>query len=124
MSNSRAIEMKNTSVPETTALKDFFALIKIGIVNSNLITTFTGMWLALVFTKQHFLQSLDIVILTLLGSALIIAGSCSINNFIDRDIDPIMSRTKSRPTVTGKISGFKVLIIGFTFIIIGTILLF
>lgn len=116
--------MNNTSVPETTALKDFLSLIKIGIVNSNLITTFTGLWLALVFTHQHFLQSLDIIVLALLGSALIIAGSCSINNFIDRDIDPIMSRTKSRPTVTGKISGAKVLTIGFSFIILGTILLF
>ncbi|MGE8206766.1 heme o synthase [Heyndrickxia sp. NPDC080065] len=124
MSNSRAIDMENTSIPETTALKDFLSLIKIGIVNSNLITTFTGMWLALVFTQQHFLQSLDIVILGLLGSALIIAGSCSINNFIDRDIDPIMSRTKSRPTVTGKMSGAKVLTIGFSFITLGTILLF
>ncbi|MGE6258615.1 heme o synthase [Heyndrickxia sporothermodurans] len=124
MSNSRVIDMNNTSVPETTALKDFLSLIKIGIVNSNLITTFTGLWLALVFTHQHFLQSLDIIVLALLGSALIIAGSCSINNFIDRDIDPIMSRTKSRPTVTGKISGAKVLTIGFSFIILGTILLF
>ncbi|MBL5804549.1 heme o synthase [Heyndrickxia sporothermodurans] len=115
MSNSRVIEIEKANIPETTAIKDFLSLIKIGIVNSNLITTFTGLWLALVFTNQHFLESIHIVILTLLGSALIIAGSCSINNFIDRDIDPIMSRTKSRPTVTGKMSGAKVL---------GTILLF
>ena len=116
MSNSRVIEIDSSGVAETTALKDFLSLIKIGIVNSNLITTFTGMWLALVVTNQHFLQSLDTVILTLLGSALIIAGSCSINNYIDRDIDPIMSRTKSRPTVTGKMSGAKVLTIGFFFL--------
>ncbi|KYD04386.1 heme o synthase [Heyndrickxia sporothermodurans] len=124
MSNSRVIEIEKANIPETTAIKDFLSLIKIGIVNSNLITTFTGLWLALVFTNQHFLESIHIVILTLLGSALIIAGSCSINNFIDRDIDPIMSRTKSRPTVTGKMSGAKVLTIGFSFIILGTILLF
>ena len=124
MSNSRVIEIDSSGVAETTALKDFLSLIKIGIVNSNLITTFTGMWLALVVTNQHFLQSLDTVILTLLGSALIIAGSCSINNYIDRDIDPNMSRTKSRPTVTGKMSGAKVLTIGFSFITVGTILLF
>lgn len=124
MSNSRVIEIEKANIPETTAIKDFLSLIKIWIVNSNLITTFTGLWLALVFTNQHFLESIHIVILTLLGSALIIAGSCSINNFIDRDIDPIMSRTKSRPTVTGKMSGAKVLTIGFSFITLGTILLF
>lgn len=112
-----------TSSPPSTAWKDFMALIKIGIVNSNLITTFTGIWLALMFTGTHFLQSLDIVIFTMLGSSLIIAGSCAINNYIDRDIDPIMERTKERPTVTGKISGPRVLITGSSFIIFGMILL-
>ena len=41
---------------ETTVWKDFLALIKIGIVNSNLITTFTGIWLAIHFTDQSFLN--------------------------------------------------------------------
>ncbi|OZI12351.1 hypothetical protein CEW92_07720 [Bacillaceae bacterium SAS-127] len=59
----------------------------------------------------------------LLGSALIIAGSASLNNFIDRDIDPLMERTKSRPTVTGKISFPKIMSIGFAFIIRTTLLL-
>ncbi|WP_338753862.1 heme o synthase [Bacillus sp. FJAT-52991] len=111
-------------LPETTALKDFLALIKIGIVNSNLITIFTGMWLAFEFNDLHFLTQLDTVFYTLLGSSLIIAGSASLNNFIDRDIDPLMERTKGRPTVTGKISFPKVMSIGLAFIIIGTTLLF
>lgn len=116
--------IEETSSPPTTAWKDFMALIKIGIVNSNLITTFTGIWLAIMFTDTHFLQSLDIIIFTLLGSSLIIAGSCAINNFIDRDIDPIMERTKERPTVTGKVSGPKVLTLGATLILLGMIMLF
>ena len=73
----------NANIEKTSVLKDFFALIKIGIVNSNLITTFTGLWLALHFTGQSFLNNLDIVFFTIVGSSLIIAGSCSINNFID-----------------------------------------
>src|SRR3954463_10458722 len=92
-----------SNIPVTTVWRDFLALIKIGIVNSNLITTFTGLWLALHFTGQSFLNNLDIVFYTIVGSSLIIAGSCSINNYIDRDIDHLMERTKSRPTVTGKI---------------------
>ncbi len=105
-------------------MKDFLALIKIGIVNSNLITVFTGMWLAFEFNDLHFLTQLDTVFYTLLGSSLIIAGSASLNNFIDRDIDPLMERTKTRPTVTGKISFPKVMSIGLAFIVIGTLLLF
>ena len=125
MENSRVLSAaEESSVPQTTAWKDFMALIKIGIVNSNLITTFTGLWLAFIFTGQHFLQSIDIVIFTLLGSSLIMGGSCALNNYIDRDIDPIMERTKERPTVTGKISGPKVLAIGFTFIGLGLGMLF
>ena len=50
------------------------------------------------------------------------AGSCSLNNYIDRDIDHLMERTKARPTVTGKMNPSKVAIMGFLFIIIGHIL--
>ncbi|AGK52939.1 MAG: protoheme farnesyltransferase [Bacillus sp. (in: firmicutes)] len=113
------IDSSHTDIPETTMLKDFFALIKIGIVNSNLITTFTGIWLALHFTNNHFLDHLDIVLFTLIGSSLIIAGSCSLNNFIDRDIDHLMKRTKSRPTVTGKINPNWVIVLGLFLIALG-----
>jgi protoheme IX farnesyltransferase len=119
-----ATTMDKTNVPETTAMKDFMALIKIGIVNSNLITVFTGMWLAFVMNDVPFLANLDTIAFTLLGSAFIIAGSASLNNYIDRDIDPLMERTKSRPTVTGKISYSKVLILGLVLVITGSVLLF
>lgn len=113
----------NTQIEKATMWKDFTALIKIGIVNSNLITTFTGIWLALHFSGQSFLGNLDIVLYTVIGSSLIIAGSCSINNYIDRDIDHLMERTKARPTVTGKIVPSKVLWLGIFLIALGTIFL-
>ncbi|MFD0049179.1 heme o synthase [Actinomycetes bacterium NPDC127524] len=110
-------------IPETTAWKDFTALIKVGIVNSNMITTFTGLWLALHFSGMHFLTNLDTVFFVLAGSALIIAGSCSLNNFYDRDIDHLMERTKNRPTVTGKVSPAKVLTLSLILIALGLFLL-
>lgn len=132
MSNSKVIgdpsiengaSSLNSTLVKSSVWKDFTALIKIGIVNSNLITTFTGIWLALHFTGQSFLGNLDIVLLTVVGSSLIIAGSCSINNYIDRDIDPLMERTKARPTVTGRIEPSKVLLIGILLIGLGTMCL-
>lgn len=39
-----------------------------------------------------------------LGLGLIIASGCAANNYIDRDIDARMARTKDRPLVTGEIS--------------------
>jgi heme o synthase len=127
MSNSKPYNdlalKQGESNQETSFLKDFLAIIKIGIVNSNLITTFTGLWLALYFSNSRFLDNLDIVFFTLLGSSLIIAGSCSINNFVDRDIDHLMERTKERATVTGKFNPTKVLVLGIFLIVLGTFLL-
>ncbi|MBA9025000.1 MULTISPECIES: heme o synthase [Bacillaceae] len=130
MSDSRVLteaDMKPNTISisdnETTPWKDFLALIKIGIVNSNLITTFTGIWLALHFTGMPFLTNLDKVFFALAGSALIMAGSCSFNNYYDRDIDHLMERTKNRPTVTGKASASKVLILSFVLIGLGIAML-
>ncbi|WPZ19388.1 heme o synthase [Geobacillus subterraneus] len=100
--------------------REVSAVVKIGIVNSNLITTFAGMWLAFYFTGERFLENLHLVFFTLFGAALVIAGSCSINNFIDRDIDQHMERTKARPTVTGAMEPRRVLWLGVTLVAIGT----
>lgn len=125
MSNGRTLAATRNTEPGTTSVvKDFFALIKIGIVNSNLVTTFTGMWLAFQFTGGHFLQAFDVIFCTMLGAALIIGGSGAMNNFIDQDIDPIMKRTKARPTVTGRFKPSLVLTIALSFLFVGEILLF
>lgn len=127
MSNGNSITATTKTEPETvntTLLKDFLSLIKIGIVNSNLITTFTGIWLAFQFTNRNFLKELDLLFLTLFGTALIIAGSAAMNNFIDRDIDPVMKSKRTRPTVTGRFTPSAVLITSFTLLVVGEILLF
>jgi len=125
MANSRAYTgaQGEGTLEKTSARKDFFALIKMGIVNSNLITIFTGIWLAIHFSGERFLLNIDTILYTLVGSALIIAGSCALNNYIDRDIDPLMERTKGRPTVTGKVTPKKVAFLGFGFIGLGTLIL-
>lgn len=129
MSNSKALseaalENAGVSAVETTVVKDFLSLIKVGIVNSNAMTTFTGIWLALHFSGARFLDNIDLILATLIGSSLIVAGSCSLNNYIDRDIDHLMERTKGRPTVTGRVQPGKVAVMSFLLIAAGTGLLF
>lgn len=127
MSNGRAISASGkmkTDTEATTAFQDFLALIKIGIVNSNMITVFTGFFFAMQLSSMKFLANLDLLIFVLLGSGLIVAGSAALNNLIDRDIDPVMSRTKSRPTVTGRFNATAVLVLALSFIVIGEVLLF
>ncbi|WP_028398883.1 heme o synthase [Ectobacillus panaciterrae] len=116
-------------IPQTSLKEDLFALMKMGLVNSNSLTAFTGFWLALHFNGLSFSDHWDKMIYTLLGSALIIAGSCTMNNYIDRDIDHLMERTKNRPTVTGKFKGSFVfafgailLLLGFTFLLLTTLM--
>jgi protoheme IX farnesyltransferase len=133
MANSRTIDEASAHIIEhespqsdayqTSIWKDFQALIKVGIINSNLITAFTGLWLAFHFTGTSFFQNWDITLFTLLGTSLVIAGSCSLNNYIDRDIDHLMERTKTRPTVTGRFSAKSVLWIGLILTAAGTAIL-
>ncbi|MFT8317240.1 MAG: heme o synthase [Sporolactobacillus sp.] len=105
---------------ETGSLvKDLFTTIKIGIVTSNLITAFTGVWLALYFTGQSFIDNLLPIIFVLAGTAWVIAGGCALNNYIDRDIDPLMTRTHERPSATGRLDGKTILVLGFGLSAIG-----
>ncbi len=79
--------------------RDYIEITKPGINKSNLIATFAGYFVAAEMMELDFLK----LFLTLLGTALTIAGSCTLNNFVDRDIDPLMERTKSRPVAEGRI---------------------
>ncbi|MEI3606754.1 heme o synthase [Pseudogracilibacillus sp. SE30717A] len=105
-------------------MKDVKSVIKLGIVNSNLFTVFAGYWLALYFTNTSFMENISLFFLTMIGSTLVLIGASVLNNWYDVDIDPIMSRTKERPTVTGKISLNNTLFIGVTSTILGLILLY
>ncbi|GAE32656.1 heme O synthase [Halalkalibacter hemicellulosilyticusJCM 9152] len=92
--------------------KDYLVLAKHGIVTSNLITTFAGFYLAVVYTGVGLGSQLSTMIFALVGAALVMAGGCTLNNYIDRDIDHIMERTKERPSVTGRFSANQVLVLG------------
>jgi heme o synthase len=79
-------------------IKNYYHLTKPGIIRGNLMTAAAGFFLA---AKQEI--EIKLLLATLLGTALIIAASCVINNFIDRKIDEKMSRTQKRALVTGVI---------------------
>ncbi|MFC0189031.1 heme o synthase [Fictibacillus aquaticus] len=107
----------------TGTWKDFLTIAKLGIVMSNLITTFAGFFLAVKYTNLNFTDEIGTMVLCLLGAALVIAGGCCLNNYIDRDIDQLMDRTLERPTVTGRIDANQVLWVGIVVSAVGTLLL-
>lgn len=72
---------------------------KPGIVRGNLLTVIAGYLLA---AKGHFLFTSFLGVSV--GTALVIASACVVNNYIDRDIDKKMERTKKRALVTGEVA--------------------
>jgi protoheme IX farnesyltransferase len=107
----------------STLIQDLKALFKAGVLIANVLPVFTGFWLALHFTNASLLAHWDVLLLTIIGSTMVMAGALILNNWYDVDIDTVMDRTKSRPTVTGNISLNLVLTMGIIFTILGLILL-
>jgi protoheme IX farnesyltransferase len=85
--------------------KAYYQLTKPGIIYGNAITAIGGFFLA---SRGHV--DLGLFVAMLVGLCLVIASGCVFNNYIDRDIDHRMARTKKRALVMGDISGRSALI--------------
>jgi protoheme IX farnesyltransferase len=95
--------------------RDFVNLAKPGIIFSNLMTTFGGFWIA-----AHWIVDWYLLIYALIGTALVMGSGCVLNNYLDREMDMKMTRTKNRALPTGKIQPNVVLWYGIIMGIIGT----
>jgi len=114
----------NITVEYSSIPKAFFDTIKVGIIKSNLIAVIAGLCMALYVFNESVWGQIVPIILAMVGSTLIIASAGAFNNLYDRDIDAIMERTRTRPTVTGQVDTKTGLIIGFTMTILGAIVLY
>ncbi|SDC04025.1 heme o synthase [Acinetobacter boissieri] len=99
-------------------LKKYIVLTKPGIIFGNFVTTLGGFFLA----AQGNIDIL-LLLVTLIGTSLVVASGCVINNFIDQDIDHKMQRTQNRALVTKSISPAAALIYAFILGICGLSLL-
>lgn len=96
---------KISAPPFSYTAKAYCLLTKPGIIMGNMITMAGGFALA---SRGYF--NVLFFCITLAGLSLIIASACVFNNFIDRDFDKKMNRTKNRPLVKGLISGKSALV--------------
>lgn len=101
----------------THTIKDYIILTKPGIVVLVLITTLTGMYFA-----KRGMPDTALVFWTLLGTGLSSAGVASLNQYFERDIDSLMTRTKNRPLPLGSINPNNALAFGILLTILGIII--
>jgi protoheme IX farnesyltransferase len=99
--------------------KEYYQLAKPGIIYGNAVTAIGGYFLA---TRGHF--NLVTFLGMLVGISLVIGSACVFNNYIDRDIDQRMARTKKRALVSGSISTTSALTYGTVLGVIGALVLF
>jgi protoheme IX farnesyltransferase len=85
----------------------YLALTKPRIIELLLVTTIPTMFLA-----AGGFPSFTLVAWTLLGGSLAAAGANALNCYLDRDIDAIMERTAHRPSATGQIAPYKIIVFG------------
>lgn len=95
-------------------IKDYYFITKPGIIGGNAITVVAGFLLASRGDVDWWL-----LVATLAGLSLVVASGCVMNNYIDRDIDSLMERTKNRALVRGTITPQNALIYGKVLAILG-----
>ena len=88
-------------------IRDYVALAKPRIILLLLFTALAGMFLA-----AKGAPDASLVLLVLGAGTLASAGANALNHGIERDIDRLMTRTRNRPVVTGRISPRHALVFG------------
>jgi len=97
-------------------LNAYYRLAKPGIIYGNWLSLTAGFLLA---SSLGWRFNFGTFVEVLIGTSLIIACGCSINNVIDRDIDAKMKRTENRALVTGQIKPWQAIIYGICLGVIG-----
>lgn len=88
-------------------LRKYWLVTKPGIIAGNLVAALGGFFLA----SKGQIDS-QILVTMLVGIGLVIASGCVFNNYIDRDIDALMERTRNRILVKGLMEPRTALIYG------------
>jgi protoheme IX farnesyltransferase len=93
--------------PLNLLIHTYLELTKLRIVLLLLFTTVTAMVIA---TKG--IPQLSVLIPTIIGGAFAAAGASAINQYLDRDMDAMMSRTSRRPIPSGRVAPVNALLFG------------
>lgn len=99
-------------------LKSYLQLTKPGMVVGNLLPAIGAFLLA---DNLHI--DFSLLVATFGGLALVIAGACAFNNYLDRGIDAKMKRTKKRALVQGAVKPLAALLFANALFLVGAVTL-
>jgi len=108
------VDIEVSGVAQT--LRQYYELIKPRIALLIVISTAVGYCYGV---GQHF--SFFTFVNTLLGTVLLAAGSATLNQWYERDLDALMTRTKMRPLPAGTITPNQALLFGMAVSVLGAI---
>ena len=111
------MEVKNTAdlTIRRARLADFIELTKPSITLMVLITTLVGFYLG---SPKGI--SFLLLFHTLLGTALVAAGASAMNQYVERDLDARMNRTRKRPLPEGRLLPGDALLFSAAISVVGT----
>jgi protoheme IX farnesyltransferase len=110
--------MSNTQMPRPSKFSGFVALSKPRILVMVVLMTAAGYFLG-----AKTIDPLGVFLMTLLGTAFSSGGAAALNNYLERDCDVRMNRTKTRPIPAGLVTPGEALTFGLTMVLIGVGLL-
>jgi len=125
ISPTSTLETRGTAAETTAVFRwsrrralDFVALTKPRVVLMVLLTTWVGYYLG-GSAEGGFARLAS----TLLGTALAAAGTLALNQFLERDVDARMLRTRGRPLPDGRLQPLEALVFGMLLTLSGIALL-
>lgn len=96
----------------------YYELLKPGVMYGNVLTGAAGFLLAAAGEIDW-----GVFLATIVGMTCVVGSACALNNYLDQDIDSKMARTLKRPSVTGEVVGWKIVVYALVLGSIGALLL-
>lgn len=101
------LESNGTIAIERSRIADYITLTKPELTFLSVVTALGGFYLGVIGSIP-----VDLLIHTLIGTALVGGGAGALNQYIERHHDALMRRTENRPLPAGRLSPTEVLLFG------------
>ncbi len=115
---SEAVETRTDPKRAPTKVGAFYELTKPGIDGYVMMTAGVSYYVA---SGGH--AEILPVIQTLVGVALGTAGALALNQYVERDVDAVMTRTRTRPLPSGRLRPREALAFGWGLLVVGLVYL-